>query len=234
MTYNQFAWYYDSLMEPSFYEDYFHYILKNASFHSVLELGCGTGTIAGLLSSQHKYVDGLDLSQDMIEICKERYPSLKKHFMVADMLDYSLNQTYDLVLCLCDSLNYVLGFENQVKVLENAYRSLNEEGTLIFDIHSPYKMNEIFSDYHEEEESDDFYFYWSVKKSGPYQITHYVVIEDLYENTRMEEKHIQESYPPAWYEEALKKIGFQKIIMDESLQPQMRIVFRAHKGGDNK
>ena len=43
MSYENFAYYYDSLMEPQFYDDYHAFIYKHCQFNEVLELGCGTG-----------------------------------------------------------------------------------------------------------------------------------------------------------------------------------------------
>lgn len=227
MNYNQFAWYYDSLMEPSFYEDYFRFIQKHASFNSVLDLGCGTGRLDLPLSEITTYLEGIDLSSQMIEIAQENVQ--KGHFEVADMTTYQPSCTFDLVLCVCDSLNYILGFENQIKVLKMAYQALNEQGTLIFDIHSPYKMNELFKDYFEEEENEDFYFYWRVRKTADYQITHYVIIEDLNDDVRLEEKHIQESYPIEWYINALKEMGCTSIDYKDDFQENQRIVFIVKK-----
>ena len=122
------------------------------------------------------------------------------------MTKFNTDKKFDLVLCICDSLNYILGFENQINVLKNAYQYLEDNGTLIFDIHSQYKINELFKNYIEEDENDDFYFYWKVTKTDNYQITHYVIIEDLNDDIRLEEKHIQESYPIEWYMKALKDI----------------------------
>ena len=41
MSYENFAYYYDSLMEPQFYDDYHAFIYKHCQFNEVLELGCG-------------------------------------------------------------------------------------------------------------------------------------------------------------------------------------------------
>lgn len=229
MNYNQFAWYYDSLMEPKFYEDYFHFIKENASFKSVLDLGCGTGRLDAQLVKEDIILDGIDLSQQMIDIAAQEVQSDKAHFEVADMLTYQPNKTYDLVLCVCDSLNYILGFQNQVQILKNVYQYLNNNGTFIFDIHSQYKINELFKNYIEEDESEDFYFFWKVKKTNDYQITHYVIIEDLNDDVRMEEKHIQESYPIEWYVKALQEIGFKEITYNESFQENERVVFKIKK-----
>ena len=39
MSYENFAYYYDSLMDEQFYDDYYQFINTHASFNSVLELG---------------------------------------------------------------------------------------------------------------------------------------------------------------------------------------------------
>lgn len=229
MNYNQFAWYYDSLMEPKFYEDYFRFICEKANFKNVLDLGCGTGRIDGMIASTKRSVTAVDLSSQMIEVAKKTIKNKNCKFEVADMTTYNTNERFDLVLCICDSLNYVLGFENQVKVLENAYKHLKDNATFIFDIHSDHKMNVLFKNYLEEEENEDFYFYWKVKKTDQYQITHYVIIEDLNEDIRLEEKHIQESYPIDWYVKELNRIGFTSIEHHDTFQENQRIVFVARK-----
>lgn len=230
MSYNQFAWYYDSLMEPQFYVDYFHYIQTKASLEDVLELGCGTGTMAIMIKDIINSYQGVDLSSDMIEIAKKDCHVNHMTFEVADMTKFKTNKTFDTILCLCDSLNYVLEFENQIRVLKNCFECLKPGGTLIFDIHSQHKIQQTFHDYFEEEENEDFYFYWSVKQTDTYQITHYVVIEDLNEDVRMEEKHIQESFPKAWYENALHEMGFIEVTQEDVFKDGERHVFVARKG----
>ena len=47
MSYEAFAYYYDSLMDQEFYNDYIQFINKHVKkYQTVLELGCGTGEIA--------------------------------------------------------------------------------------------------------------------------------------------------------------------------------------------
>jgi len=216
-------------MEPQFYEDYFLFIKEKAEFKNILDLGCGTGRIDKYFIEKGCFVHGVDLSEDMIAIAKDLHPQSNATFEVANMLDFQTQNTYDLVLCICDSLNYILGFENQIAVLKKAYDALSKEGTFIFDVHSQYKINELFKNYVEEDESEDFYFYWSVKKTATNQITHFVVIEDLNEDIRVEEKHVQESYPIENYINALKEIGFNHIEYSETFQENQRVVFVAKK-----
>ena len=47
MSYEAFAYYYDSLMDQNFYNDYIQFINEHVKdYQTVLELGCGTGEIA--------------------------------------------------------------------------------------------------------------------------------------------------------------------------------------------
>ena len=66
MSYENFAYYYDSLMDEQFYDDYFKFINEHADFKSVLELGCGTGEIAIRLAKAGKEIYATDLSKDML------------------------------------------------------------------------------------------------------------------------------------------------------------------------
>ena len=70
MSYENFAYYYDSLMDEQFYDDYFKFINEHADFKSVLELGCGTGEIAIRLAKAGKEIYATDLSKDMLEVSR--------------------------------------------------------------------------------------------------------------------------------------------------------------------
>ena len=76
MSYENFSYYYDSLMDQSFYDDYLAFILEHANFQNVLELGCGTGEIAIRLAKLQKEVYASDLSKDMLEVARLKCLSL--------------------------------------------------------------------------------------------------------------------------------------------------------------
>ena len=57
MSYEAFAYYYDSLMDQNFYNDYIQFINEHVKdYQTVLELGCGTGEIAIRLAHLGKQV----------------------------------------------------------------------------------------------------------------------------------------------------------------------------------
>ena len=66
----------------------------------VLELGCGCGDL--LASLQPKRGVGIDFSEEMIRLARERHPGLE--FLKADVHDLHLNETFDVIIA-SDLLN---------------------------------------------------------------------------------------------------------------------------------
>lgn len=236
MSYENFAYYYDSLMDPCFYDDYEEFILKHCDFDNVLELGCGTGEIAIRLSKRDKEVYATDLSDDMLEVARLKAMSENVDLMLkkVDMSDFSVNQGLDLILCLCDSINYLLDINDVFQTFQNVYHSLKEKGCFIFDIDSLYKTDVILKDYLEEEYDDDFSFYWKTDLIESGYIHHCVKIEDKENNEYVEENHYQRTYHHDVYFNLLKKAGFKDIELYSDFKEFQdeceRITFVCYKG----
>lgn len=236
MSYENFAYYYDSLMDSQFYEDYYQFILKQCQFDEVLELGCGTGEIAIRFAKDQKSVFATDLSTDMLEVAKQKAMSANVNLMLqrVDMRDFSTSHHVDLILCLCDSLNYLLDVEDVLKTFVNVYESLKEQGTFIFDIDSLYKMNVILKNYHEKEEDDEFVFDWCVENIENGYVHHHVYIEDKIENEVVNEDHYQKTYSVSQYLYWLNEIGFSDIQyysdFSDYHEDCERIIFVCRKG----
>ena len=213
MSYETFAYYYDSLMEPQFYDDYESFIMNHASFDEVLELGCGTGEMAIRLAKRKKSVFATDLSTDMLEVAKQKAMAENVNLILQriDMSDFSTSHQVDLILCLCDSINYLLDVEDVIRTFRNVYQSLKAEGTFIFDSDSLYKMNVILKDYCEKEDDEEFAFEWNVELLDEGYVHHHVYIEDKIEHEIVDEEHYQKTYSVAQYLYWLKEVGFEKI-----------------------
>ena len=235
MSYENFAYYYDSLMDDQFYQDYYQFINQHAKFKSVLELGCGTGEIAILLAKDKKQVYATDLSKDMLEVARMKAMDANVDLLLGriDMTDFETNQAVDLVLCLCDSLNYVLSKKKVLKTFKNVYDSLKYNGAFLFDVHRLYKTNQILDNSLEEENDDDFYFKWAVKKVAPGKVEHYVEIIDKENNDHVQEVHHQQTYDIDTYLNLLKQAGFNKVEYYGEFEPyhqeSQRIIFVCHK-----
>ncbi len=94
---------------------------------TILDVACGTAEHAKLLSKQFE-VDGIDLEPAFIEIAREKV--LSGNFWLADMSDFSLPKTYDVVLCLFSSIGYLPTKEKVVAALKSFKNHLNPGGVI--------------------------------------------------------------------------------------------------------
>lgn len=240
MSYENFAYYYDSLMDEQFYDDYFQFINEHAKFKSVLELGCGTGEIAIRLAKDEKEVYATDLSKDMLEVARLKAMEANVNLMLGriDMTDFITDSAVDLILCLCDSINYVLSKKKVLKTFKNVYESLKYNGTFMFDVDSLYKMDKVLDGYQEIEDEDDFYFNWSVKKTGPGKVEHQIEIIDKENNDHVKETHHQQTYDIDTYLDLLKQAGFNEVEyfgeFEDYHDESQRIIFVCHKRREGK
>ncbi len=236
MSYENFSYYYDSLMDSKFYDDYLDFILKHALFEDVFELACGTGEIAIRLAKADKDVYASDLSMDMLEVAKQKAMGEDVNLILqrVDMTDFTTNREVDLILCLCDSINYLLEEKQIIQTFKNVYASLKQEGTFIFDIDSLYKMNHILNDYHEHSEDEDYIFDWKVELIEKGFVKHQVYIEDRIENDIVNETHYQKTYDIKQYIDWLNEIGFHNITyygdFGKYYEKCERIIFVCQKG----
>jgi len=70
----------------------------------LLDVACGTGLHIEYLK-EHFVTEGLDNSQELLEIARQRNPKVLFH--PADMMNFHLGHKYDVVTCLFGSIGYV-------------------------------------------------------------------------------------------------------------------------------
>ncbi|HEU5062236.1 MAG TPA: class I SAM-dependent methyltransferase [Solirubrobacterales bacterium] len=102
---------------------------------SALDVGCGTGRAFRPLLSRGWRVHGCDLSPAMLERAAEEGDG-EVRLDVADMRELPRFGSFDLVLSLNDSVNYLLGDEDLVPALAGMGANLADDGLLIFDVNS--------------------------------------------------------------------------------------------------
>ncbi|MBL7901777.1 MAG: class I SAM-dependent methyltransferase [Bacteroidia bacterium] len=137
-------------------EKYFHLQEYNATYTlfceqvlkpgaKVLELGCGPGNITRYLLSQRPdfQILATDAAPNMTELAKKNNPAAEVRVMDARDLSV-ITQTFDaLVLGFC--LPY-LNKEDVTRLFENAYRVLEEGGTMYLStIEGEYKNSSLLS-----------------------------------------------------------------------------------------
>lgn len=204
--YATLAHFYDSLVaDKQATLDWVRFIETHARFSTIIEYACGSGEITLELAKRYA-IEASDLSSDMIEIAKQKPNADKVSFSVHDMRVLRL-QKADLVLCLCDSLNYILSEPECVQVIHNAYMNLNEQGTFIFDVHSIDRLSEFEEEFYEEGIIKGCGYEWSILAQDEYLHQNFVFFDQQAHPTY--EQHIQRVYRSDWLIEQCQKIGFE-------------------------
>lgn len=138
--YDTFARFYDNVIGRAFdSNEYIIEVLKEAGKRggSVLELGCGTGSILNDLKSKYS-VTGIDISSEMLKIARKKVPSGK--FIEGDIKDFRLNEKFDAVLCIYDTMNHITSFSDWKKIFRNVSDHLNDGGIFLFDVNTINKL----------------------------------------------------------------------------------------------
>ena len=85
--------------------------------HTVLDVACGTGEHARVLSERHGFdVDGLDLDPAFVRIAQNKLRAGKVYH--ADMTSFTLPRRYDVVQCMFSSIGYVGTLDNVRRALD--------------------------------------------------------------------------------------------------------------------
>jgi SAM-dependent methyltransferase len=101
----------------------------------VLELGCGAGRVLGYLAALGGEVHGIDVSPQMAEYCRRRYPAAQ--VSVGDMrtVAQQIPGPFDAILAV-DNILDVLEPEDRALVLRAVAGLLGPDGVLIFSAHN--------------------------------------------------------------------------------------------------
>jgi ubiquinone/menaquinone biosynthesis C-methylase UbiE len=113
-------------------------MLGNQHFHSILELGCGTGKNTVFLAQIGTSVHALDFSQGMIEKAKEKVQAENVHFEMADLTKRwnCEDEAYDLITC-----NLVLEHvQDLAHIFSEAARVLGANGKFFINELHPFKQ----------------------------------------------------------------------------------------------
>lgn len=143
--YTSLADIYDVVMSDVDYETWADYIdeiiiTHNPGTRTLLELACGTGTIALSLEELDCYeITATDGSTDMIRVAREKGGSVNSdiHFEVMDVNNIKRNHTYDVVYMIFDSINYLMEDDQILKLHHDVKNILAPNGIFIYDFTTP-------------------------------------------------------------------------------------------------
>jgi SAM-dependent methyltransferase len=95
---------------------------------TILDVACGTGEHARFLKD-HYAVDGVDINENYL--CAARLKNPAGDYTRADMTDFDLGRTYDVVTCLFSAIGRVTTFERLERAIACMARHVRPGGALI-------------------------------------------------------------------------------------------------------
>lgn len=143
--YHKLAPVYDHIMQDVDYEDWTDYIEAVIRLHHpwgfrMLELACGTGTMALAMEQRDDYeITATDISADMIRIAREKARQLKSGitWLVQDMRRLDTGHRFDIIYLVFDSLNYLHHEREIMDLFGSVSTHLEEHGIFVFDFTTP-------------------------------------------------------------------------------------------------
>lgn len=98
----------------------------------ILDLCCGAGHLAHLLTARGFRVVGVDGSSEMLAFARRNAP--QADFVLADAREFRSPEAFDAALSLFDSLNHVMRLDELTQVFANVQASLAPGGRFVFDL----------------------------------------------------------------------------------------------------
>ena len=178
----------------------------------ILEMACGTGGLTEKLVKDYK-LHAFDLSGDMLSVCENKIRSRNLKLFKQNMAGFSAPGSYDAIVSVGDSLNYLIEREDFEAALKSAYDHLNKGGIFIFDLNTEYKFKNI--DPVTVDEVDDVFYIWEnifdkEKKLNTYGVNFFRNTDDN-NYKRFYEEHLERAYDLSYVKKFLEEIGFKEI-----------------------
>ena len=203
---------------------------ENKLSNTLLDVGCGTGEHLKYLCSDF-HCTGMDINSRMIEIAKKKVPDAE--FKIANMVEFSLKNRFDTIICLFSSIGYVQTCRNLVKTLENLHRHLNDIGLVILEpwvFMKDFKEGHISLDTYEDEQTKLVRMARSEILESKWLIFMHYLIGRNGEIKHSKETHEMLALDYQDYVEAFGKAGFKSLkYLEESLWDNCRGLFAAAK-----
>ena len=244
--YDGLAGSYDAMMADASYQRRVNWLEKlfrksKIPVQTVLDLACGTGTIACFLAERGYQVTATDGSEEMLTQAMLKAAELEENaplFLHQTMPKLRLLEPVDAAISTIDSLNYLTRERDLRETFKRVYHWLKPGGAFIFDVNTPYKLRRMDGQMYMDETEDSFCV-WRTFFSERTQVCTYQV--DLFREREdgAWERTFEEHREKAWSMDQLRlflqEAGFEEITVtgDLSLTPpkaeEDRWLIRAEK-----
>lgn len=221
-SYESFARVYDDFMDNIPYDEWAGYVtslLKEKGIEEglLLDLGCGTGNITQRLARSGYDMIGVDNSAEMLEIAQEKNIEEGSQilYLLQDMREFELYGTVRAVISICDSMNYIIEYEDLTEVFRLVNNYLDPEGYFIFDMNTLYKYETILADNTIAEDRETMSFIWDnyfyeEERINEYNLNLFLQQEDG-RYRKFTETHYQKAYTIDEVKQAITDGGMECI-----------------------
>lgn len=186
--------------------------------HSALDVACGTGIVTELLAHRgYRPVVGVDISVPMIAVARTKAQAKNEpiayHAQDAAQMDLP-GQTFDLAVCLFDSLNYLLDPAQLQAAFHRIFAHIAPGGLFAFDVNSLYALShDLFS---QNDTTGPVAHSWKANWDRETRLCRvdmaFAVLDEVTNETRrFTETHVQRAYTVGELTEWLTLAGFIKI-----------------------
>lgn len=217
--YDALAGSYDAMMTDAAYQKRVRWLVKlfrksSIPVRTVLDLACGTGTVACLLAERGYQVTATDASEEMLTQAMSKAAALEENaplFLLQSMPKLRLLEPVDAVVSTIDSLNYLTREKELRETFQRVYRWLKPGGAFLFDVNTPYKLRRMDGQMYMDETEDSFCV-WRTFFSEKTQVCTYQV--DLFQERedgaweRTFEEHRERAWSMEQLVEFLTEAGF--------------------------
>ena len=196
-----------------FWADYLFDLLQEHAplAETLLELGCGTGSLAAELQPLGDYAyTATDGSAAMLRVAQAKADAFGVPIQTAE-LDFSVSfviePLVDVVVLVYDGLNYLLEEEAVLRLFRSVYDALEPGGVFVFDQSTPLNSEANEGQFEDEGEADAFAY---VRRShyDPARHLHTTEFAMTVEGVAYHEQHIQRAYPLATIRELVEQTPF--------------------------
>lgn len=173
------------------------------TFNKNLDLCCGTGTLCKFFYDNKINTKGVDISNNMLNIAREKYPEIE--FICEDASKFNEDKDYDFITCIDDAMNHIIGKELFENIIKNASNLLRNGGYFIFDLidFNKFELNEEITK-SLSENTKLVYYISQASEDITYTDVQYYIDDELTWETRV----VEQMYPKEYVKEVLKNAGF--------------------------
>lgn len=218
--YENFAEYYDNLMLDVDYKKRTEYVLSIFTEYDIkpkllLDLCCGTGNFSTNFAKEDIDVIGVDISEDMLLIAREKMleDKLDILYLCQNATELDLYGTVDGAVCLMDSLNHITNYSEFCKAINKVSLFLEKDRLFIFDVNTEFKSKAILGNNSFVSEENGVFLAWQNAYDNKTK-TNDILLDFFTENedgtyTRASENIVERVYTSKEIEKALNDAGLK-------------------------